>query len=277
MKYKILTFILGFVFSVSSIAEAELVIKSASSSAKSSLQQSCIITKDSNITLQLLDSCWNKRENKETQNLLAEFLLTVPTIPNDYEISWKTARLVYFIGNFGAAQKRFADSKDGIKLFNFGAAAGKLALKQKPNKVEGYYWYAVDLGSYGLAKGILSAASNAKDGMEALNKSYQIDPSYQWYGSSRILGRYYEELPGIFGGSSKKALELFEEATTKAPNFANNWLSLGRFYLSEKDYNKALNLCKKALSAPLLDGRFEEMRYRYEAKQCINSAKAKIN
>ncbi len=236
----------------------------------------CIITKDTILSLNLLDSCWRERQNIITQKSLGDYLLSAPFVPDDYEITWKTARLVYFIGNFGVGEKRFVDTKEGVKLFYYGVGLGKSAIKLNQSKVDGHYWYAINLGSYGLAKGILFAAANAKSGMNALKKAMEIDPSYEFYGSSRILGRYYQELPRIFGGSNAKALEMFLNATKNSPEFDNNWLFLGRFYLSIKDYTNALSICTNASKLPAQEGDAEEVRYKKEINKCIKDAKAGI-
>ncbi len=229
------------------------------------------------LSVELLDKCWEKRENLANQKIIANYLMHQPKVANDFETAWKTARLVYFIGNYGYGEKMFVDTKAGVTLFNYGAEAGKIAYKLEPSKVEGYYWYAIDLGSYGLAKGILSAAANAGDGMDALKKAKAIDPMYHWSGSSRILGRYYQELPGLFGGSNKKAIELFKNTTEQSPEFDNNWLFLGRFYMNDGNYKEALDSCTKALDISPVDGKFEEMRYKREAKECITKAKGKLS
>lgn len=229
------------------------------------------------LSVTLLDLCWNKRDSLHHQQIIANYLLTKPKLPNEYEIAWKTARLVYYIGNFGIGEKEFVKTKDGVTLFDYGVQAGKLAKTLNPKAVEGYYWYAINLGSYGLAKGILAAASNAKDGMAALGMARQLDPNYQWYGSSRILGRYYQELPRIFGGDSAKALALLIEAATKAPNFKNNWVFLGNYYLSKGEYGKALEACNTAYSMPAVADKYEELRYKNEAKKCAIKAHEKLN
>lgn len=230
----------------------------------------------SRLTLDWLSSAWNSREDVNNQVAIANYLMTEPQISRNYEIAWQTARLVYFIGNYGAGEKRFVDTKAGVKLFNYGVEAGKLAVSLNPEKVEGNYWYAIDLGSYGLAKGIISAAINASDGMDALKKAMSIDPSYHWYGSSRILGRYYQELPVLFGGSSEKAKQMLTLASNKAPEYDNNWLFLGRFYLKRGFYKEALNVCEKAESLPNVDGISEEARFKREANECISKAKANL-
>jgi tetratricopeptide (TPR) repeat protein len=249
-----------------SIANAVTLASSAKSSPSANASGSFNIT-----------DCWNNREVINNQEIIADYLMNKPDVPTDFEAAWKTARLVYFIGNYGAGEKRFVDTNEGVILFDYGAKAGLLAQTLNPNAVEGYYWYGIDLGSYGLAKGILSAAASAKDGMKALKKAQEINPSYQWYGSNRILGRYYQELPGLFGGDSEKALALMISATKSAPAYRNNWLFLGQYYLSDGKYDKATLACNKALGLSNIDGKFEEIRYIKEAKQCVAKAKAKLS
>lgn len=236
-----------------------------------------VIPLETKLNINLLDKLWNNREHKTNQEIIASYLMTEPNVPNDFEIAWRTARLVYFIGNFGIGIEKFVDSRDGVKLFKYGYKAGEIAKTLKPNRVEGYYWYAVDLGSYGLAKGIITAASNAKSGMKALENALAINPDYQGYGSSRILGRYYQELPRIFGGNKEKALFYMKNAVDNSPKYKDNWLFLGRFYLFiEKDYLKAKKTCEMVLKQPALSGKFEDMRYDKEANECISKAEEKL-
>lgn len=224
------------------------------------------------LTDDLVDTCWANRENETNQKAIADYLMTKPAVPSDYATSWKTARLVYFIGNYGVGQDRFVDSSDGVSLFDYGAKAGLQAQALKPNAVEGYYWYAIDLGSYGLAKGVLASARNAKPGMAALEKAKQINPQYEGYGSSRILGRYYQELPGMWGGDMKKAAVLIKGAADSAPTYRNNWVFLGQYYIEAGDYVKANAACTKATQLPPTDGVYEEKRYMTEANACLKKA-----
>lgn len=247
------------------------------SSNAASTSNKFMIESDTVLNAKLMDDAWSVRENTANQKTIAEYLLTKPAIPQDYEGAWKVARMVYFIGNYGVGEKAYVSTSTGSKLFDYGVSAAKVAMQLKPSGVEGQYWYAVDLGSYGLAKGVMASASNAGAGMDALKKAIAIDPSYQWYGASRILGRYYQELPGIFGGSNKKALELLTNSTTKSPQFKNNWVFLGQYYISTGDYQQALDSCQKALTLPALDGKYEEIRYTKEANECVTKAQAKLN
>ena len=228
------------------------------------------------LSIKLLDYAWAKRESLASQRIIADYLQTKPEVPQNYECAWKTARLVSFIGNYGIGEKEFISSSAGVKLFDYGVSAAKIARALKESGIEGQYWYAIDLGSYGLAKGILSSAHNAKSGMSALRLAMQIDSSYQWYGSSRILGRYYQELPRFFGGDREEARNLLLEASEKAPQFRNNWVFLGQYYTAIGKPESAVAACQKALDLPNQDGKFEELRYAREAQECLDRAKAKL-
>lgn len=265
MKKLSLSLLLG-ICSVSSFAAT----KAASSAVAFSIES------NQALTVPFLDSAWSNRENLNNQKIIAEYLNTNPEVSKDYEIAWKTARLVYFIGNYGYGEKKFVGTSSGVKLFDYGVSAAKIAREVKSDGVEGLYWFAIDLGSYGLAKGIMSSASNAGAGMDALKQVNALQADFQWYGGSRILGKYYQELPGLFGGSNKKALELLTTATTKAPNFRNNWVFLGQYYNSTGEADKALDACQKALQLPNQDGKYEEIRYSREAQECVDKAKAKL-
>jgi tetratricopeptide (TPR) repeat protein len=230
------------------------------------------LDKSTPLTEQLLDNLWQNREDTTNQKIIADYLLTEPTVPKDYATSWKLARLVTFIGNYGVGEDRFVSTSEGAKLFKYGYQAGEQAQGINPNGIEGIYWYAVDLGAYGLAKGLLSAAVNAKAGIVALQKAQQINPSYDGYGSFRILGRYYQELPGFLGGDKTKAGDLYIQAVTKDPTYRNNWVFLGQYYIKMKKWDDAQKACQRALSLPGEVGKYEDMRYTREAKECISKA-----
>ena len=234
------------------------------------------ISKDTLLTEKIVDSCWEHRQDEYNQKVIINYLLTKPIVPNDYATAWKTSRLILFIGNYGIGKNKFVDTSEGADLFDYGVHAGLKAQNLKPEQVEGHYWYALNLGSYGLAKGILSAASNAKSGMIALEQAKKINPKYDGYGSSRVLGRYYQELPSIFGGDNVKALQLMQEATKQEPLYRNNWVFLGRYYLATKDYKLASMVCEKALLLNSIVGKYEDMRYIEEATDCAKKANEKL-
>jgi len=214
-------------------------------------------------TVQSLDQAWSARTHKESQKEILEFVKTVQEVPNDFDVTWRIARLVYFIGNFGIGES--LKKPEQMQVFEIGYKTAEVAKTLEPTKVEGHYWYAVNLGKYGLAKGIFSALSRAKDGRDALLIAADIDPTYHWAGPYRILGKYYQDLPGgISFGDKKKAREYYNKALEIAPDFKMNTVYLATL---EKDKSVKRQLLQSLQKKPDLDGEVEEIRYKTAIKK----------
>ncbi len=265
-KLKILTTLLSFTL-FQNFTYATQNNSSNTESSKETKNQAITESINSN----LLDKLWDNRQSNEGAEDIFQFIKNETKLPNDFDISWKVSRLVYFSGNFSLMQESTSDEK--IKLFKYGFSAGLTAKKLEPKRVEGYYWYAVNLGSYGLVKGIFSALSNAKSGRDALLEAAKIDATYQWCGPLRILGRYYQEVPGgiISFGDKKIAQEYFEKAMQACPNFRLNTMYLGILKKKDGEKSEALELFKKAQALPNQDGKNEEERYAKELAENIKS------
>lgn len=227
-------------------------------------------------TVAVLDACWDGRETVANQKVITTYLEAEPKLASDYDINWRVARLVSFIGNYGYQYSEYTTSERGQKLFSYGAAAAQTAMSLKNNQVEGAFWYAVDLGSYDVAKGGSAGLSDRKKWLNAAQLAQTNDASYDYDGSNRMLAVYYQVLPGIFGGSDDKALAYLNEATTKAPTFNYNWIALGQYYLATKDYKKAITNCTKGLNMDNINGSYEGKKYKKDANKCISTAQDKL-
>lgn len=219
--------------------------------------------------IRALDKLWNNRQSIEGQKQIFNFIIQEETIPQDFEISWRVARLVYFAGNFGIGHDSFK-KEEKIKIFKYGYIAADIARTEKPERVEGHYWYGVNLGSYGLAKGVFSALGHAEDALNALLKSAEIDPNYHWAGPYRVLGRFYQEVPSFLSfGDKKKAEDYFNKAIALAPDYRLNTINLGVLKKEQGKIDVALDLLKKAKTKPNVDGVLEERRYLEELEKGI--------
>ena len=209
-----------------------------------------------------LDQAWNNRESKKGEDSILKFIQNVQNIPENFDVAWRISRLVYFIGNFGPGENLSND--EHIKVFELGYKAGEIAKNLQPNRVEGYYWYAINLGKYSLAVGLFKALRTAPMARDALVEAAKIDPSYHWAGAYRILGRYYQDLPsGISFGDKKKAEEYLTKAIQISPNFRLNTAYLASL---ESDKDLKLKLFKEAENKPNTDGTIEEERYKEDLK-----------
>ncbi|PYR71584.1 MAG: hypothetical protein DMF86_25570 [Acidobacteria bacterium] len=120
--------------------------------------------------------------------------------PKDFESAWKLARARYSLGTHAPENERKAILKTGID-------AGRVAIAAAPNRPEGHFWTAANMGalaeSFGLRQG-LKYRGAIKDELEAV---LRLDPAYLQGSADRALGRWYFKVPGLFGGSLRKSEE----------------------------------------------------------------------
>jgi len=164
--------------------------------------------------------------------------------PRDFESAWKVARATYWIGP--------REEKDaGRQTLERGVAAGKQAAAISPDRPEGHFWTAANMGalaeSYGLRQG-LKYRGAIKDALERVLK---IDPAFQKGSAYSALGRWYHMVPGLFGGSEAKSEEYLRKALTYNPDG-----SLAHFYLSETLFERskdaeAVDELKKTMAAKI--------------------------
>ena len=146
--------------------------------------------------------------------------------PRDFESAWKLARAKYWIGPH-------EEKEAGRKTLERGVAAGKQAAAISPDRPEGHFWTAANMGalaeSYGLRQG-LKYRGAIKD---ALERVLQIEPAFQQGSGYSALGRWYHMVPGLFGGSEAKSEEYLRKALTYGPDSI-----LTHFYLSETLFDR---------------------------------------
>ena len=148
--------------------------------------------------------------------------------PKDFESAWKLARALYWLGGHGAESSRRQDLENGVQ-------AGQTAIAIDPNKPEGHFWTAANMGalaeSYGLRQGI----KYRKPIKAELEETLRLDPAFQAGSADRALGRWYFRVPGLFGGSNAESEKHLRKSLTYDPNstashyfLAETLLDMGR-------------------------------------------------
>ena len=156
--------------------------------------------------------------------------------PASYDVRWRRARAYQALGD--AAPK----DAEKLELFDRAIESGKKAIELRSDRVEGHYWLGVSYGGYGEAKGMLKALSMIDDIRREMNAVIKIDPKYEDASAYLVLGRIDFELPGLFGGNDKRAIEEYEQGLKLAPSNAVMKLYLADSYLDagRKDEAKKL-------------------------------------
>jgi hypothetical protein len=165
--------------------------------------------------------------------------------PTDFESAWKASRARYWLGTLGLPQ---ADRKAALEQ---GVAAARAAAALRPDRPEGHFWMAANMGalaeSFGLRQGIRYRAPIR----EALERVLAIDPGFQQGSADRALGRWYLQVPGLFGGDKRqsevhlrKALAYNEQSIITRLFLAETLEALGR-------RAEAVDQLRTAIAAPL--------------------------
>ena len=76
----------------------------------------------------------------------------------------------------------------------------------------------------------------------------RINPAYQNGGAYLVLGRMDFELPGLMGGSSKRAIQEYEQGLKVAPSNALMKVYLAESYIDAGRKDEARNLLNQVLN-----------------------------
>jgi len=150
-----------------------------------------------------------------------------------YEVYWRIARIMYYIGDHTESKK------EKKIIFSQGIYYAKKAVELEPEKPDGHYWLGVNYGVYGETKGVLKSLSLVKPIKKEMNKVIELDQGYEDGGPDRVLGRVYFKLPGFAGGSKDKSLEHLLKSKELGPEDALTRLYLADTYRAMKKIDKA--------------------------------------
>lgn len=162
----------------------------------------------------------------------------------DFEAAWKLARAHYWLGGHAPQSERRG-------LLEAGIAAGRAATAAQPQRPEGYFWIAANMGtlaeSFGLRQGI-KYRGEIRDNLQTVLK---LDPGFQQGSADRALGRWYHKVPGLFGGSRRKAEEHLRRSLTYNPNSIVSRLFLAEVLLDMDRRAEAITELQKVLDLPV--------------------------
>jgi len=132
--------------------------------------------------------------------------------PNNFEATWRCAKAYREYGE-AAKKGKVRGWKDICAEYGKkGMQYAQKAIRQRPDKVNGYYYYGLNVGIYSDGKGILTAL---KEGLKNktqsnLEKAYQMDKYFDKAGPILALGRFWQVVPFPFTDKDK-ALKLYRE------------------------------------------------------------------
>jgi tetratricopeptide (TPR) repeat protein len=163
--------------------------------------------------------------------------------PKDFEAAWKLARANYWLGGHAPERER----KD---LLEAGIAAGRAAVAVEPNRPEGHFWTAANMGALAESFGLRQGLKYRGDIRDELLVVLKLDPAFQQGSADRALGRWYFRVPGLFGGSRKKSEEHLRRSLGYNPNSTASRYFLAETLLAMDRRTEAIGELQRLLDLP---------------------------
>jgi len=165
------------------------------------------------------------------------------TDPGNFDASWKIARGDYWLGGHAPEAEQSAALDDGV-------AHGRLAVSLQPNRPEGHFWIAANMGAAAERSGRagLRYRKTIKDELETV---LRLDPAFLEGSADRALGRWYDKVPRLFGGNAKSAEEHLRASLKYDPNSTASHFFLAELMLDDGRREDARAEAKLVLDAPI--------------------------
>lgn len=187
--------------------------------------------------------------------------------PKDFEAAWKLARASYWLGGHAPEQERKVILEAGIR-------AGRAAVAIAPNRPEGHFWIAANMGALAESFGLRQGIKYRGDIRDELTTVLQLDPGFQQGSADRALGRWYYRVPGLFGGSKKKSEEHLRRSLTYNPNSTASLFFLSETLVAMDRQEEARRELRKLLDAPVdPDWAPEDRDFKEQARRLLATLK----
>ena len=192
-----------------------------------------------------MDALYANRDNLSSAKRAAEiWAADLNRDPSDFDSAWKLARICYWLGGHGADKERRTFLEQGMK-------AAQAARQLQPNRPEGHFWTAANMGElaehFGLRAG-LKYRGQIRTELETVRR---IDASYMAGSADRALGRYYHKLPSLFGGSMTRAEQYLRASLVYDENSTISRYFLAELLVDAKRIAEARTELRRVLDAPL--------------------------
>jgi hypothetical protein len=162
---------------------------------------------------------------------------------HDFASAAKLARLYYWLGGHGDEAERKGALERGI-------AVGRMAVALEPNRPEGHFWIAANMGGMAESFGLRQGLKYRGEIRDELLTVLRLDPTFQRGSADRALGRWYYKVPGLFGGSTAKSEEHLRRSLTYAPENTASLYYLAETLAALKRPGEARQVLQQLLASP---------------------------
>jgi tetratricopeptide (TPR) repeat protein len=165
--------------------------------------------------------------------------------PRNAEAAWKLARADYWLGTHAT------DRDESRRRFEDGIAIGRTAVALIPNRPEGHFWLAANMGGLAESFGLRQGLRYRKPVKQELEAVLQIDPAFEQGSADRALGRWYFKVPSLFGGSHKTAEAHLRASLKYNPHSTASHYFLAEMFVDDGRKTEAIAELRAVHEAPL--------------------------
>ena len=212
------------------------------------------------------DALYADRVNLSSAKRAAEiWSSSLAADPRNFETAWKLSRADYWLGTHGPEAERRSALEAGID-------AARKASALQPNRPEGYFWLAANMGALAESFGLRQGLKYRKPIKDALETVLRLDPAFMEGSADRALGRWYFKVPKLFGGDRKQAEVHLRKSLTYNPESTVSHFFLGELLQDEGRDAEARAEFQKVVDAPLSrDWGPEDQDYKARAKKTLTT------
>lgn len=116
-----------------------------------------------------------------------------------------------------------------IAAYDRGRQVARRVVELEPQHVEGRFWYALNTARWGQIKGVMRSLFLVPTVQEEVQIILDLNPRFTPVYA--LAGNVFYEVPGLFGGSLKKAEEMFRRGLEQDPHFTAMRVGLGKTLL----------------------------------------------
>lgn len=213
------------------------------------------------------DALYRDRENLASATRAAAiWAARLESDGKDFESAWKLGRVSYWLGTNGLPQE---DRRDALER---GVAAGRAAAGIAPERPEGHFWMAANMGalaeSFGLRQGLRYRGAIR----DALERVLAIESGFLDGSADRALGRWYFKVPRLFGGNKGRSEEHLRKALAYNPDSIITHVFLAETLIDLDREDEARTHLQAALDAPLdPDWAPEDRRFKQQAEALLKT------
>jgi tetratricopeptide (TPR) repeat protein len=117
-----------------------------------------------------------------------------------------------------------------------GIRQGEKAVTINPESGPAHYWLACNLLHAADAE---KSVGRAKDALKHLDQAERLSPKLDEAGPARLRGKVLADMPGLFGGSTSKAIASYRRSLELFPDCITTHLWLAQAYLDAKNTDLA--------------------------------------